>query len=404
MDEQNRAVREAFGATISDMELAYKYAPSEVHKIVEHLKDPEYLDDDSFRYAFFIGKPGVGKSTLAKAVAFKSEWMPEYFVPSDFEEKGRNATSHKLIGKLNSITGKNVETVVILDELNQLLEHYNNDHYDTDATSKALWTFLDKQEGNNRFFLIGIMNRADKLPPQVKSRMLAQSILIDAPQNPEFRKDLFLSKLITSRVKLSKDANEYIDKNIGSMGEYSGRDFKKFALAAKMQAVGPKKEDCIVIDKGHLEKAYQYIENVKKVIKPHQEDKTSEEVQRELHKETLDQQKKFHEETMKQQRIFHEDNRRVQQQHFVQQQFMHKHLSTSLISYQNTDSREGWSHSKTYSELPESKAKEYEAFFTPEQIQSSKESISKYENEQRDQKRKYEEEEKRKAESSCIVM
>ncbi len=276
MDEMNKKAREIFGATISDMELAYKYAPSEVHKIVKHLKDPEYLNDEKFRYAFFIGKHGVGKSTLAKAVAFKSEWMPKYFVPSDFEEKGRNATSHKIINTLDTIVGQDVETVIILDELNQLLKHYDSEHYDTDATSKALWTFLDKQDGNKKFFLIGILDRADKLPPHIKSRMLARGIIINPPQTAEFRKELFLEKLLTSRVKLSEEAKAYIDENIGKMDQYSGRDFRDFALAAKMQAVGPKKEDCILIDKNHLEKAAQYIQKVQKAIKLYHEDKVSE--------------------------------------------------------------------------------------------------------------------------------
>src|SRR5579872_4507355 len=164
------------GSSIEELEQVFTNAPARVKNIVAHLKDPKFFSKETYRSVFLVGAPGVGKSTMAKAIGYQlrnAGWKTRFFTCADLEFAGenRNIAAIRLVSTLNDLVAqKNSKIIIIIDELNQLLENYNSKQYDTDMTSKALWTFLDKNRYNENFFFIGVMNDAGKIPQQLKSR------------------------------------------------------------------------------------------------------------------------------------------------------------------------------------------------------------------------------------------
>ncbi len=296
------------GATIAEMESVYQDAPDFVKKVVLYLKNPRrWPGIIPCRYMFLDGMPGVGKTTLAKAVAYKANWELKTLTHQGVYRKERNGTAAELMARLKAIVAEDKETVVFWDELNLALEHYNSEHHDTDATSEALWSFFDSQEHNDKLFFIGAMNRVDKLPPQIKDRILARCIELLPPKDPEARKRIFLDKLLGDGIVLSPDAEAYIDENMSNLAGYTGRNLKEFALAVQFQAMTEGPDALMIITRAHLEAAAQIIQGTKLRIKHGQEDVTDEERR---HREALAQ----------------------QDQHFVQQQ----KITRATVSTQKT--------------------------------------------------------------------
>ena len=224
-----------FGSSVAELNQAYENAPARIKNIVSHLKDPNFFSRPTYRSVLIVGVPGIGKSTLAKAIAYQVRdygWKLEFFSCADLEFAGenRNLTAIKLISTLNEIIDKKEKTIVVIDELNQLLDNYNSKQSDTDMTSKALWTFLDRNRYNQDFFFIGVMNEADKIPKQLKSRHRGRCIEILPVTDLQARVDIFLSKLVDATTKLHSECNEnFIYEFVGSLEGWTARDFEEFA-------------------------------------------------------------------------------------------------------------------------------------------------------------------------------
>lgn len=268
-----------YGTSIREITLVFLSAPDEIKNIVSHLRNPNYLNRPDYRYEFFTGEPGVGKTTLAKAIAYYSGWHCIYLTCSDLQAKGRNETAILLTQLFNDAIRRNIKTIIIIDELNELLENYDNPHFDNGATAKALWTFLDKQQGNENFFFIGTMNRVDKLPKQIKSRILARLTIINPPNTLEKIKQIFINQFLIYNIYLTDQAKEYISANIKKFQRVSARYIKELSLAAikfAAQSTSKKIRPLLITDI-HLEKAEKYIATNMRAMKYDEEEENPEE-------------------------------------------------------------------------------------------------------------------------------
>jgi AAA+ superfamily predicted ATPase len=237
-------------------------APQEAREIVDHLKDPNFLSDETYRSAFFVGEPGTGKTTMARGIAYKMlpEWRCIFRNGTDIVGEYRNQAVKNLNKLFADIDTQKQPTLLVIDELNQLLEHAESEHYDTDATSKALWGNIDKQgdNKNGNFFFIGIMNRDEKLPKPMKSRMLMRTILFKEITNSTVKIKLLKDKIVDDVTQLDTAVNDqYLKKLLQINSGISGRDIREIALKLRKLSRRENPQASVkVITRKHLEQAF----------------------------------------------------------------------------------------------------------------------------------------------------
>lgn len=222
------------GHTWRQMMQSYEGAPWQVKHIVEHLNNPDEFGDDDYRAAFFVGPPGSGKTTAAKAVPHMANWFRYFIVATEIERKDRNSTSRELLKILNSIVANPIpKVVVIIDELEELLEHFESEKYDTAATGRSLWTFLDSQAGNKNFFLIGTMNRNNKIQEQLKDRIDVDCIYFKPITDPVRKREIFRDALEDTNMKLAEECtDEFLDECVKDLGNVQLRTHQNMRRAS----------------------------------------------------------------------------------------------------------------------------------------------------------------------------
>ncbi|MEO8934310.1 MAG: AAA family ATPase, partial [Xanthomarina sp.] len=300
---------------IKEMEFVFIRSPKEAQCIVNHLQNPSYFPlNQHYRSVIFVGDPGTGKTVMAKAIAHKMtkhDWEYKFLPSTSFLGEHRNQTAILLQKELGAIKKSKKPTILIIDELNLLMENSESKNHDTDATAKALWTFLDQQKDNTDFFFIGTMNRTNKLPKAFKSRIILNCIKFPLVSNPEFKNDFIRKILTTETTKLDTEVtNEFLNQELKKMGDCSERDLKNILLTmcrtSKMNA--PADPSPMVIKKAFITAAIdQYVKN--KI-----------ELDYDFEEETDEQRQNRH----------HKENMHMHESHFAQQQ-----LIQIILSYEN---------------------------------------------------------------------
>jgi len=299
---------------IEEMKLVFESSPQKAQRIVKYLQDPtRFPDSVDYRSAYFVGEPGSGKTMMAKAIAYKMSqegWEYRFILSSSLLGKYRNQTAVRLQEELENIEISNKPTILIIDELHRLLENMNSKHHDTDTTATTLWTFLDKQAGNKNFFLIGTMNRIDRLPKPFKSRMLPDYIRFPLMIDSTWKKKLLRKNLTTTSTRLDEEVTDaFLDTELEKIGPCSGRDLKQISRDILMMHETNKEKTPLIIKKESITTAFREHGQQKEECKYELEEETDEERQERHHKENMN----------------------LQEQHFVQQQ----KLQAFFICYQN---------------------------------------------------------------------
>ncbi len=312
MEKQSPLPQERlFGSTFKAMSEVYEDAPQRAKRIVTHLKDPEACDSPEWRYALLYGEPGCGKSTLSKAIGVEADWLVKFIPCGELQSEGenqRNQTGINLYNCLKDIIRFQVRTLVVLDEVNELMEGSDDSHKDTGFTSRTFWNFLDSQAGNDKFFLIGTMNRGYTLPKPMKSRAKGCSIEIEAPKDPQKKLRMFENIVGTARTVFDEECDEeFLLDFIEGTSDFNGRDYGSLAVEARGQFVDEfGKQNKIRLAKRHLLSALEVIRKTERDFK-YDKDEISEEKRR--HKQNMKLQKKHHQESLE-----------LQKKHFVQSQ------------------------------------------------------------------------------------
>jgi AAA+ superfamily predicted ATPase len=327
------AIQDEFDAKdIDEMNYVFQNAPRQAQMIVEHLKDPTYLDDIEYRSATFVGEPGSGKTTMALAIAHRmSEFDWKYALVSSTALLGqyRNQTALHL-GKLLRAIAKSIKpTILIIDELNRLLEHSESKSHDTDTTATTLWTFLDQQRKNVKFFFIGTMNNLAKLPKPYKDRILFEYIKFDLITSPAKKCKALLRYLNGNSIRIDPTVTrEFLMTQLGTIGDCSGRNLKKLAAYIRRlsRLTEQERSGTMVITMQHIAQAIAEYSKRKDYTHYDAQELTDEQRQDKYHKDTM----------------------YMQEKHFLQQ-----HLKQAImLGYGSTGGYNGqhWSTSRQYLE------------------------------------------------------
>lgn len=309
---------------IAELELVFEHSPKRAQAIVNHLQDPNYFPHNrDYRSAYFVGDPGSGKTAMARAIVYKMSkkgWSYKFIDSTELLGEYRNQTAIRLKKKLQEVVASKRPTIIVIDELHRLLENSESKHHDTDTAATALWLFLDKQRNNEKFFLIGTMNRVTRLPKPLKDRILIDVIKFPRIDDPKV-KNLIFRRAITSHNMSFDNAvtNEFLDAELAKLGPCMGRKLHKVSkLLFQIQKMDNKEQIIShVVKKEIITKSVAlYIQLQNDMDYDFVEERDDERENR------------YHIENMNLQKQHHRENQRLQDQHFIQQQLIQWLLSS----------------------------------------------------------------------------
>src|SRR5579871_5874826 len=85
---------------IDELELVFEHSPKRAQAIVKHLQDPHYFPHNrDYRSAYFVGEPGSGKTTMARAIVYKMSkkgWNHKFIGSTELLGEYRNQTAIRL--------------------------------------------------------------------------------------------------------------------------------------------------------------------------------------------------------------------------------------------------------------------------------------------------------------------
>lgn len=134
-----------------------------------------------------VGAPGVGKSTLAKAIALRCGLHYTFVSLQQLSNQYQHSGQSNLTNILGKLTQKKEARVIILDELQTIIKKRNRDDYDMEG-AEALWKYLDTFKKKRNFLVIATANDLKILPEQVKTRIKGGVHTISLPDQQKREK------------------------------------------------------------------------------------------------------------------------------------------------------------------------------------------------------------------------
>ena len=205
---------------------------TQIMRFVKNRKKYEAIGARIPKNTLLYGKPGTGKTLIAKAISNECGVNFIFRAGSDFAERYVGDTPKK-IKKLFEEARKNAPTILFIDEIDAIGKKRTEDTNGEDLKGLAqLLVELDSFETTDDLFLIGATNTLDLLDPALlRSGRFDKRIKISTP-NEENRKAMF--ELYIGKVKHEDDMNYelYATRTLGLTGADISTIVNNAAIAA----------------------------------------------------------------------------------------------------------------------------------------------------------------------------
>jgi SpoVK/Ycf46/Vps4 family AAA+-type ATPase len=170
-----------YSGNLADSDLLktiYQKAPQSIKDRISLFKKINSFNADKLKKAMnnisnrllLVGPPGVGKTSLAIAIANELDWTFILIRAPMLGNEYRNSEGANLSRIMNWALKESKPVVVILDEINIFAEPKQSPYGKDITAGSFLWLLLDKCAKNSNIFIIGTTNDASKLPEQLKDR------------------------------------------------------------------------------------------------------------------------------------------------------------------------------------------------------------------------------------------
>ncbi|MCD4817871.1 MAG: ATP-dependent zinc metalloprotease FtsH [Candidatus Cloacimonetes bacterium] len=222
-------------------------AKEELEEIIEFLKEPkkfQRLGGRIPRGVLLLGRPGTGKTLLAKAVAGEAK-VPFYSISgSDFVEMFVGVGASR-VRDLFAEAKKNAPCIAFIDEIDAVGRHrgtgVGGGHDEREQTLNQLLVEMDGFEQNDTVIIIAATNRPDVLDPALlRPGRFDRQVVVDLP---DIKGREAILKVHSKKVPLAKGVNFAIIARVTS--GFSGADLANLVNEAALLAArnGKKKID-----------------------------------------------------------------------------------------------------------------------------------------------------------------
>jgi cell division protease FtsH len=225
-------------------------AKEELQEIVDFLKDPrkfQRLGGRIPRGVLLVGRPGTGKTLLAKAVSGEAG-VPFFSISgSDFVEMFVGVGAAR-VRDLFEQAKKNAPCITFIDEIDAVGRHrgagLGGGHDEREQTLNQLLVEMDGFEPNDSVIIIAATNRPDILDPALlRPGRFDRQVVVDLP---DIKGRTEILRVHSQKVPLGNDVNlELIAR--GTPG-FSGADLANIVNEAALIAAGKNKKNLEMSD------------------------------------------------------------------------------------------------------------------------------------------------------------
>lgn len=251
-----------YGCSPERLEQILDTAPQDVHTIIRHIQDPEYMKNPNFRSTFFLGASGSGKTDTARAVAYRTKSICHYLHVSQLKQLGDvDGIRHRLNCVRNLGKQLKTNTVIVVDDLDLLRDGEEN----SEAVSAALTLFQDDQqrEQETDFFLIGTLRNGKNIPDNLQELNYARGILFNIVSR-EQREQVFLNTLNENNIQLAdQKAKDQLSLLIATLSKWVVRDILQLAERAVMIHRRNNRETAITLSIDEIQSAKNDLDQLK---------------------------------------------------------------------------------------------------------------------------------------------
>ena len=181
----------------------------EVVNLIDMIKNPEIFNKVGVKLhkgILLAGKPGTGKTLLAKAIAGVCNVNFLFVTGSDFDETFVGVGA-KRVKELFNKARKNIPCIIFIDEIDSLLDKSRRSGGEHSSSRSTLNQFLSEIDGfknNEGIYIIGATNNENSLDPAaVRPGRFDKTIHVGVP-DIEGRKEIIDYYL--NKIKLKKDS------------------------------------------------------------------------------------------------------------------------------------------------------------------------------------------------------